>query len=404
MNYPASLVLNHRKLPSSAQLFLRLLGKLAIGHLHLQTPDGEHLVFGHAQHGPSASLQIIDWRACGKILRGGDIGFAEAYQAAWLSTPDLSALLALALRNEAALEPALFGGKLASFYYKLKHLLRPNTRSGSRRNIHAHYDLGNPFYQLWLDPTWTYSSALFAGDYGQSLQAAQEAKYQRILDTLQLRAGQTVLEIGCGWGGFAVYAAQRGIKVKGITISASQLALAQERIQANQLQELANLRLCDYRDLQGEYDAIVSIEMFEAVGEKFWPTYFATLRKCLRPGGQALIQSITIDESRFERYRSGTDFIQQFIFPGGMLPSPERFCQQAQAQGLQVPQQFSFGKDYAETLRRWDQAFCAEREKVTQQGFDAAFQRIWRMYFAYCEVGFDEGRTDVVQFLVQKPA
>lgn len=405
MNYSNSATSNTKNtIPPSAQLFLRMLRKLSIGHLQLITPDHEHILFGDTHKPPCASLHIHDWRACRSILRAGDIGFAEAYAAGWVSTPDLTALLRLALRNEKALDRALFGGKLMTLIYKLKHWLRPNTRNGSRRNIFAHYDIGNTFYQLWLDGSWTYSSALFGGDFSLSLGEAQQRKYQRIIDTLKLKAGDRVLEIGCGWGGFALHAARLGIFVHGITISPSQLAVAQQRLASNQLSHLAHLELCDYRDLQGQYDAIVSIEMFEAVGEKFWRGYFATVEKCLKSKGRALIQSITIDESRFERYRSGTDFIQQYIFPGGMLPSPERFCKLADKQGLQVQEQFAFGRDYAETLRRWNQGFEHHREQISKHGFDAAFQRIWQMYFAYCEAGFDEGSTDVVQFLLEKNA
>jgi cyclopropane-fatty-acyl-phospholipid synthase len=390
------------KIPIAAHLFLRLLSKLSTGHLQLTTPEHEQLLFGNAHQGPGASLSIRDWRACGRILRAGDIGFAESYQAGWIDTPDLTALLRLALRNEAALDRALFGGKIMTFWYKLKHWLRPNTRSGSRKNIHAHYDIGNPFYQLWLDPSWTYSSAIFAGNHKLPLHSAQAQKYQRIIDVLQLKAGQRVLEIGCGWGGFAEHAAKQGILVHGITISAAQLDIAQKRMVNAQLSERVKLELLDYRDLKQQYDAVVSIEMFEAVGEQFWPGYFATLANCLAPGGRAMVQSITIEEARFERYRRGTDFIQQYIFPGGMLPSPERFCQQAAKQGLRVADQYAFGRDYAETLRRWDQAFIKQREQITAQGFDDGFQRIWQMYFAYSEAGFDEGSIDVVQFLIEK--
>ncbi len=404
MNYLNSLSNSKQHLPPSAHLFLRMLARLQIGHLQLITPEHDHVLFGDTHQPPSATLHIHDWRACRSILRTGDIGFAECYAAGWVSTPDLTALLRLALRNEKALERALFGGKLMTLVYKLKHWLRPNTREGSRRNIFAHYDIGNAFYQLWLDSSWTYSSALFNGDFSLSLEEAQQRKYQRIIDTLGLKAGDKVLEIGCGWGGFALHAARLGIHVRGITISPSQLAIAQQRVATEKLGDLAQLELCDYRDLQGEYDAVVSIEMFEAVGEKFWQGYFATVQKCLKSGGRALIQSITIAEARFERYRSGTDFIQQYIFPGGMLPSPVRFGQVAAKQGLTVQQEFAFGRDYAETLRRWRQGFEQQHEQINKQGFDNSFQRIWNMYFCYCEAGFDEGSTDVVQFLLEKNA
>lgn len=402
MSQSASLSALPRSVPTGARVFLHGLAHLHIGHLQVMTPDGNCLTFGDLHQPPSATLHIHDWRACSRILRAGDIGFAESYAAGWVDTPDLTALLRLALRNEKALNKMVFGGRLATLWYRLKHLLRPNTRKGSRRNIHAHYDIGNDFYRLWLDPSWTYSSAIFNGDYKLSLQQAQQRKYQRIIDVLELKAGDRVLEIGCGWGGFAEQAAKQGIKVHGITISPSQLTIAQQRIQQHGLQDLAQLELCDYRDLKGEYDAIVSIEMFEAVGEAFWSAYFKTVQARLKPQGKALVQSITINENIFERYRSSTDFIQQYIFPGGMLPSPERFCAQAAKAGLSTQDQYAFGQDYAETLRRWFKACAHEREAIAKQGFDDQFMRIWNLYFAYCEAGFDEGRTNVYQFMLQK--
>jgi len=388
--------------PTTSRLFLNFLTRLKTGHLHLITPEGSQLVFGDIHQPLSATLKINDWRACARIFHAGDIGFAESIEADWIETPDITALLRLVIRNEAALHRLFNGSKLMTFLYRLRHWLRPNTRKGSRRNIHAHYDIGNAFYQLWLDKSLTYSSALFDGDYSLSLQSAQERKYQRIINELGLSEGLHVLEIGCGWGGFAEYAGMRGIKVTGITISPSQLEIAQDRIKRNGLQNSVNLALHDYRDVEGEFDAVVSIEMFEAVGERYWPDYFKTVSTRLKVGGTALIQSITIPERDFERYRSSTDFIQQYIFPGGMLPSSERFCSHARAAGLEVQQQFAFGGDYAETLRRWRLTWEQEYATILQQGFDERFMRIWRLYFAYCEAGFAEGKTDVVQFLLKK--
>jgi len=388
--------------PAGARLFLALLNNIRHGHLELITPCHTRMLFGDAHAPAGATLQLHDWRACQRIMRAGDIGFAEAYAAGWIDTPDLTALLRLALRNEASLNQLVFGGALARCWYRLRHWLRPNSRKGSQRNIHAHYDIGNDFYQLWLDPSWTYSSALFDGDFSLSLHSAQQRKYQRIIDTLQLRAGQRVLEIGCGWGGFAEHAARLGIHVHGVTISPAQLEVAQRRVATLALDDHVWLELCDYRDLDGEYDAVVSIEMFEAVGEQYWPQYFRTVQARLKPGGQALVQSITIAEQHFPRYRSSTDFIQQYIFPGGMLPSIERFERHAAREGLRPLQRHAFGRDYAETLRRWDGQCRAQRQQIARQGFDEHFMRIWQMYFAYCEAAFDEGRTDVVQFLLQK--
>jgi cyclopropane-fatty-acyl-phospholipid synthase len=389
-------------MPTGAKLFLNLLKSIQHGHLQLVTPEGTRYMFGDLHQPPSATLKIKNWRACARIIRAGDIGFAECIEADWIESPDMTALLRLAIRNQAALQRVVNGGWISTFWYRLRHLLRPNTRHGSRKNIHAHYDIGNAFYSLWLDTSMTYSSALFSGDTTLSLHAAQTAKYQRIVDALGLRAGDHVLEIGCGWGGFAEHAAKLGVRVTGVTISPSQLAIAQQRIQEQQLDNLVHLSLCDYRDLAGEYDAIVSIEMFEAVGERFWANYFSTVFRRLKSGGRAVVQSITIAESDFERYRSSSDFIQQYIFPGGMLPSPERFCNAAARSKLQVADQFAFGHDYAETLRRWHQVWESNYTEIVKQGFDEKFMRIWRLYFAYCEAGFDEGKTDVVQFLLQK--
>lgn len=388
-------------MPSSGRILMALLARLQHGHLVVRTPEGAHLEFGPADSDLRADLSIHDWRACQLIFSAGDIGLAQAWRQQWLGSHDLTALLRLALRNQAAIQRLISGSLLTRCWFWLQHQLRPNSRKGSRENIHSHYDLGNHFYKLWLDESMTYSAALFDGNYNQSLEAAQHAKYQRILDQLEVLPGQTILEVGCGWGGFAVYAATQGIYVHSITISAAQLEWAQTRVAQLQLQDWVRLELRDYRDLSGQYDAIVSIEMFEAVGQRYWPGYFRCLQERLKPGGKALVQSITIDEAFFKQYQRSSDFIREYIFPGGMLPSPERFVSAAKQQGLQHLDSYAFGRDYAETLRRWRQAFGAQSEVVQAQGFDAAFQRTWHMYLCYCEAGFDEGRTDVYQFLLQ---
>lgn len=393
--------LSRPDIPAAGRALLALLSKLRHGSLKLITPDGETLWFGALHAETDAELQLRDWRACGRILAGGDIGFAEACRDGWLDSPDLTALLRLALRNEDALQLGRLGRWAARCWHKLRHLARANSRRGSRRNIHAHYDIGNDFYRLWLDPSLTYSSAWFAGDYSLPLADAQARKYQRICEQLRLRPGMRVLEIGCGWGGFAEHAARLGVAVHGITISDAQLDFARRRL-ANE--PLVRLEHRDYRDLSGQYDAIVSIEMFEAVGERYWRGYFDTLRRCLKPGGQALAQSITIEESSFDAYRAGADFIQTFIFPGGMLPSRERFQRAAQQSGLACSNRLDFGADYAETLRRWRDAFEANLAAIRAQGFDEAFIRLWRLYLCYCEAGFNEGRIGVSQFLLERNA
>jgi cyclopropane-fatty-acyl-phospholipid synthase len=387
-------------IPLSGRLFLGLLKRIEVGHLVLVTPEGARYVFGDPMMEPGALLRIHDWRACRAILRSGDIGFGEAYRNEWLDTPDAVAVVRLALRNEKSIRRTVTGGFLARCWHALRHRLRRNTRAGSRRNIHAHYDLGNAFYGLWLDPTWTYSSAWFDGDDTLSLAAAQQRKYQRIVDTLGLCAGMRVMEIGCGWGGFACHAARQGIRVDGVTISKEQHDFALERIEREGLGDLVRFRLGDYRDLSGRYDAVVSIEMFEAVGESYWPLFFDVLRRCLAPGAQALVQSITIDDARFAAYRTSSDFIREHIFPGGMLPSPERFIAAAQGMGLHAKTSLAFGADYARTLQHWRDVFEARLDDVRAQGFDDTFIRTWRLYLAYCQACFIEGRTDVKQFTI----
>lgn len=387
-----------------AGLFLAALERVDLGHLVLLRPDGEETVYGDPHEAPGARLILLDWRACETIMRAGDIGFAKAWRNRWIESPDVTALLRLAMRNQDALPRAVTGTWFSRRWYQFRHLLRRNTPTGSRRNIHAHYDLGNRFYALWLDDTWSYSAALFGDNRGLALHDAQEAKYAHIVDALNLHPGMRVLEIGCGWGGFALHAARRGVHVHGVTISPAQLALAQKRVIESGLTDRVTLELRDYRDLTGCYDAVVSIEMFEAVGEAYWRQFFDIVRNRLRPGGHALIQSITIADDRFTAYRASSDFVREYIFPGGMLPSPQRFIQSAARSGLAACPVLSFGSDYAETLRRWRQMFAAKRDDVLALGFDEFFLRLWHLYLCYCEAGFDEGRTDVMQFRLTREA
>jgi cyclopropane-fatty-acyl-phospholipid synthase len=398
MSKAASLRLRSgRTQPSAARMLFAVLARLRFGQLKVTGPGGQSFSFPGAMPGPDAVLALDDWGVCDDILRKGDIGFAEAYMDGRWSTPDLAALLTLAALNHDALEEAVYGSVLGKLFYRLRHLLRPNTRAGSRRNIHAHYDLGNDFYARWLDATMTYSSALFAGDPGRSLEEAQLAKYERILSVIDPQPGQHILEIGCGWGGFAEHAARsRRCSVHGITVSRRQLEYAQARVDRAGLGGRVSLSFCDYRDLQGRFDHIVSIEMYEAVGERFWPTYFETIAQRLAPGGTAVLQAITIADRQFERYRRGTDFIQQYIFPGGMLASPAALEGQAARAGLRLRSTFCFGADYAETLRRWSQAFNAAWPELQGGGFDARFKRLWNFYLAYCEAGFRARTTDVM--------
>ena len=390
-------------MPAAARQGLRLLQRLQHGTLHLELPDGQVLQLGSGQH-PHASMCLHNWQVFAAVLRSGDIGLAEGYIAQDWSTPHLADLLRLLMENRHALESLVYGGWWGRLAYRLRHLLNRNTRAGSRRNIHAHYDLGNDFYRLWLDPSMNYSSAWFQGDLQGDLTQAQHAKVRRALHSAGVQPGQRVLEIGCGWGALAEMAAgEFQAQVTGVTLSTEQLAWGQQRMQVAGVAPQVDLRLQDYRDIQdAPFDAICSIEMVEAVGQAYWPSYFGTVARLLKPGGRACIQSIVIDDALFERYVQGSDFIQQYIFPGGCLPSPARFRAAAQAAGLRVVEEFAFGYDYAETLRRWHQRFIQQRSKVQAQGFDARFQRTWEFYLAYCEAGFDARSIDVVQYTLIK--
>ncbi|WBU53965.1 cyclopropane-fatty-acyl-phospholipid synthase family protein [Paracoccus sp. SCSIO 75233] len=371
--------------------FLRTLDGLSVGRLRLTMPDGVERIFEGAASGPEAALEIRDWRMLPALAAKGDIGLTEAYRDGWCDTPDLTALLTLALLNEEALDRYIYGKPLQALAMRMLYLFNRNTKAGSRRNISAHYDLGNGFYRLWLDETMTYSSALFRE--GDDLAAAQRRKYDRIIDGLSGASGR-LLEIGCGWGGFAERALQRGdFAPKGLTLSTEQARYARDRLGPG-----AEIALQDYRDEKGRFDHIVSIEMFEAVGEKFWPVYFGKLAEALSEQGRAMIQTITVADRYFERYRKGGDMIRSFIFPGGMLPSPSRFQAQAERAGLRIEDAFGFGRDYVRTLTDWLDRFDARREDVLQMGFDDGFIRVWRFYLAACAASFSVGRTDVVQY------
>lgn len=406
MNTAASTSLDYdlpNDAPSAAGWVLKLLNRLQHGSLEVRTPDGAVLHFGNGSE-PHARMDIADWGLCGRVLKHGDIGFAEAYIDGQWTSPDVTALLTLFVSNRKAIESAIYGTFIGGLVYRLKHLLNRNTKEQAKKNIHAHYDLGNAFYRLWLDGTMTYSSALWDQQADASLAEAQQRKYDAIIDWLKPKAGDRILEIGCGWGGFAEAATRMGAHVTGLTLSSEQLAFAKVRLQNQGLAQQADLRFQDYRDCTGQFDAIASIEMFEAVGEAYWDSYFATVARRLKPGGRAGIQVITIDESLFDRYRKSTDFIQQYIFPGGMLPSKTEFRKRAEKAGLRVVDSREFGLDYARTLRLWRDVFTQKLADVRAQGFDEKFIRIWTFYLAYCEAGFLERNTDVVQFYLEKPS
>jgi len=395
-------------MPASARRVVALLHKLQHGSLSVQWPNGSTTQFGQPDAaGPAlhAHLHLHNWKPLSEATKSGDIGFAEGYIAGDWSTPHLPELLQLLVANRRDMEELIYGHWLGRLFYRVRHLLHRNTRRNSAKNIHAHYDLGNAFYQLWLDPTMNYSSAWFGDDRSQDLSTAQSAKVHRALCMVGVKPGDRVMEIGCGWGALAEMGGlEFGGRMHGVTLSHEQLAYAQARMERLGLGGSTDLRLQDYRDIDdGPYDAICSIEMLEAVGQEYWPTYFATVQRLLKSGGKACIQTIVIDDALFARYVKSTDFIQQYIFPGGCLPCPREFRAQAQAAGLRIVDEMNFGLDYAETLRRWRHAFLADKARVLGLGFDERFVRIWDFYLAYCEAAFEQANIDVVQFTLEKP-
>jgi cyclopropane-fatty-acyl-phospholipid synthase len=386
--------------PPAARAALQLLERLAHGKLLLQLPDGSSQRFGDGQ-GPSAQMHLHNWNVCAAALKAGDIGFAESYIAGDWSSPDVCALLELFIANRREIEDVIYGSWWGRAAYRVKHWLNRNTKRNSQKNIHAHYDLGNAFYSLWLDETMNYSSAWFSPGTQDDMPGAQRAKVRRALHMAAVKPGDRVLEIGCGWGALAEMAsAELGAQVTGVTLSAQQLAFAQTRLGHLPVQ----LRLQDYRDLNdAPFDAVCSIEMVEAVGRDYWPGYFAKVAQMLKPGGKACLQSIVIDDALFDRYVNSTDFIQQYIFPGGCLPCPREFRAQAAAAGLQVVDEFAFGQDYAQTCRWWREKFLAAKAQVLELGFDERFIRIWEFYLNYCEAAFTQRNIDVVQYTLVKP-
>ncbi|MBI2769293.1 MAG: class I SAM-dependent methyltransferase [Burkholderiales bacterium] len=387
--------------PATARSALKLMQGLVHGTLAVQLPGGSVQRFGSG-HAPHAAITLRNWNVCAAALKSGDIGFAESYIAGDWTTPSLTELLKVFIANRNQVEDVIYGSWAGRLFYRMKHLLNRNTRANSQKNIHAHYDLGNAFYELWLDGTMNYSSAWFEGDTNGDMRRAQHAKVRRTLRMAGVKSGDRVLELGCGWGALAeMGAAEFGATVTGVTLSAEQLGFAQARMQRLGLK--SDLRLQDYRDItDAPFDAICSVEMVEAVGREYWPQYFQAVKRLLKPGGRACIQSIVIDDTLWNRYIQSTDFIQQYIFPGGCLPCPREFRREARAAGLDVVDEMAFGADYAETLRRWRDSFLAEKQRVLQLGFDERFVRIWEFYLAYCEAAFDQSNIDVVQYTLLK--
>lgn len=390
--------------PRGFTLLLRLLASnWTFGRLTVILPNGETHQLEGPQPGPAAIFDIKDYRFARRVLASGDIGFAEGYMAGEWESPHVAALLESFAHNYEQIRRLVDGNPLMRTFHWLSHRMNRNSRSGSKKNIHAHYDLGNAFYASWLDATMTYSSARFTRA-DMALDAAQREKYASLARLMDLQSGQSVLEIGCGWGGFAEFAAREvGARVTGITISREQYDFARQRMFNAGLSEQVDIQLIDYRDVQGRFDRVASIEMFEAVGIEYWPAYFGKIHDVLEPGGVAGLQIITIENALFGGYNKRTDFIQKYIFPGGMLPSEESLKPVIDRAGLDWRDVERFGQDYADTLKLWDERFQAAWGDIRRMGgFDERFRRLWRFYLAYCEAGFRSARTDVIQLALTR--
>ena len=381
----------------TARLLRTLIPPPAAGTLRVMTPAGERVDFIGRTSGVDATIVIERWQAIWRLMRGGEVGFAEAFIDGDWTTPDLTRFLEWALLNET--EAGAFRGHIVTrLARRIAHGLRANTRRGSRRNIAAHYDLGNDFYHLWLDCGMSYSSGIYRSGL-ETLEEAQDAKLDRVAALLAVNAGDDVLEIGCGWGGVLERLLTRQeCRMTALTLSREQRAYAQERAARLGVADRADIRLQDYRDVAGQFDRIVSIEMMEAVGERYWPVYFDQLRACLKPGGTCVLQVITIAEDRFAGYRSSPDFIQSYVFPGGMLPTKSGVRESTRAVGLSLETEDSFGLSYARTLKDWRDRFSANTETIAALGLDARFRRMWEYYLCYCEAGFRGGAIDVSLF------
>ncbi len=377
--------------------------RLQRGRLDFVLPDGRRFRIEGAEAGPVAELTLHSNDVFARLIREGDLGFSEAYVEGEWSSPDLMAFMDLVHQGNNDVYDSFPGMGMMRLFEKLRFWMQSNTKRGAKKNIAAHYDLGNDFYRLWLDDSMTYSSALFA-DGQESLETAQARKYASMVDRMGVQAGDHVLEIGCGWGGFAEYAAkERGLRVTALTISQAQHDYAVARMARLGLSDLVEIRLQDYRDVRGEYDGIASIEMFEAVGEAYWPSYFRTLRARLKPKAQAVVQVITVQNDRFATYRKNVDFIQKYIFPGGMLPSAAILAQEAGKVGLAVTDTLEFGRSYSQTLRRWYDVFNDRWSEVEKLGFDARFRRMWNFYLTSCAGTFEGGNCDVIQVTFTRP-
>lgn len=386
--------------PTSRQeghFFLKALERVEYGRLFLTTPDGRVLEFTGVKQGPVAHLELVDWSGLDELVARGEIGFAETYINRRWNTPNLPALLTFGLANTGALEKFFHGSPMHALWLRFKNLFKRNSLVGSQRNVTAHYDMGNEFYGLWLDKSMTYSCGLFNQQRHLTLEEAQQRKYERILSKLEARPGDHVLEIGCGWGGFAIAAANAGLRVTALTLSEKQAEYARVRIAGMGLTDRISIQLKDYRAVEGQFDHIVSIGMFEHVGQEYWPAYFRAIKAHLKPGSRAMVQSITLDDQLFESLGNTTGFIEEYIFPGGLLPSRTRFCEAALKAGLVCREMFTFGADYAMTAQHWLARFEARKREVLAMGYDEQFLRLWRFYLSSCIASFASKRTDVMQ-------
>lgn len=374
---------------------LKCLGNIEYGSISIILPSGLEKKFKGANSGPDCFLKIKNEKFFSYLLDKGDIGFGESYIENFWEADNISELIHFGILNKKALARAIYGQVPSLLYYKLNHLFKRNSKEGSKKNISFHYDLGNDFYNIWLDKSMTYSSAYWGDENSLSLGDAQSKKYEAVLNQLQAKPGATILEVGCGWGGFAELAAKKGFHVTGLTLSKEQLSYAHQRFENKQFLGSAKFLLQDYRDHRGQYDHVVSIEMIEAVGEAYWDIYFQKLKTFLKPSGTIAIQSILIKEEAFDDYRKGTDFIQQYIFPGGMLPTLKVIQQKLQENGFGSIDNLNFGLDYARTLKEWDQTFIQNLDACKELGYDDDFLRMWHFYFNYCEGAFVSGQIDV---------
>ena len=394
---------NQKDLPRYFKAVFKIAQSLETGRLDIKLKDGRIFRTTGNQPGPSALIEVHDNDCFARLIREGDLGFSDAYLEGWWSTPDLQAFMDLILDRNEGIFDGFPGAGLVRTFEKIRHWLNRNSKRQARKNISHHYDLGNEFYKKWLDKTMSYSSALFE-DGQEPTEKAQIRKYESMVNMMDVKPGDHVLEIGCGWGGFAEYAAKEsGLKVTGLTISQEQHDYAVDRMERQGLSDQVSIVMRDYRDETGVYDGIASIEMFEAVGEQYWPTYFKTIRDRLKPGAKAALQIILISENRFEAYRKGVDFMQKYIFPGGMLPSPDALNRQIENAGLIRESSVEFAKSYSQTLRRWHSNFNNKWEDIHQLGFDDRFRNMWNFYLTSCASAFEFGNCDVTQIAISKP-